>query len=89
MRDGRFAVAVADRLDLAIARAHVLAAGALAAQTTPEAVPLHTGRHAGALDAIRDVTAWNTVWDGINRRPYTSISISGAKCAFSTTPLGA
>src|SRR5262245_61124082 len=36
--------------------------------------PLHTGRHAGALDAVRDVIGWNTVWDGANRRPYTSLS---------------
>jgi putative isomerase len=32
------------------------------------------GRHAGALDAVRDVIGWNTVWDGANRRPYTSLS---------------
>jgi putative isomerase len=36
--------------------------------------PLHAGRHAGALDAVRDVIGWNTVWDGANRRPYTSLS---------------
>jgi putative isomerase len=35
---------------------------------------LQTGRHAGALDAVRDVIGWNTVWDGANRRPYTSLS---------------
>jgi len=29
---------------------------------------------AGALDAVRDVIGWNTVWDPINRRPYTSLS---------------
>ena len=28
----------------------------------------------GALDAVRDVIGWNTVWDPINRRPYTSLS---------------
>jgi putative isomerase len=33
-----------------------------------------TGRHAGALDAVRDVIGWNTVWDSANRRPYTSLS---------------
>ena len=32
------------------------------------------GAHAGALDAVRDVIGWNTVWDPINRRPYTSLS---------------
>jgi putative isomerase len=33
-----------------------------------------TGRYAGALDAVRDVIGWNTVWDSANRRPYTSLS---------------
>ena len=68
-RDGRFALAVADRRDLAIAQAR----GALAAAPVVRA-PAHAGHHAGALDALRDVMAWNTVWDGINARPYTSIS---------------
>lgn len=27
-----------------------------------------------ALAAVRDVIAWNTVWDPVNRRPYTSLS---------------
>src|SRR5262249_56776908 len=36
--------------------------------------PLQAGRHTGALDAVRDVIGWNTVWDGANRRPYTSLS---------------
>ena len=35
---------------------------------------MQAGRHAGALDAVRDVIGWNTVWDGANRRPYTSLS---------------
>jgi putative isomerase len=70
MRDGRFALAVADREDLAVARARaVLDAPARSAE-----VATQTGRFAGALDAIRDVMSWNTVWDGINGRPYTSIS---------------
>ncbi len=68
-RDGLFAAAVADRADLAVARARAALA---AAEPVPE--PLQTGRFPGALDAIRDVTAWTTVWDGINARPYTSIS---------------
>jgi putative isomerase len=34
----------------------------------------HAGRGAGALDAVRDVIGWNTVWDPVNRRPYTSLS---------------
>ncbi len=68
-RDGLFAAGVADRADLAVARARA----ALAEPPRP-APPAHTGRFAGALDAVRDVTAWNTVWDPVNARPYTSIS---------------
>jgi putative isomerase len=48
-----------------------------AALSTPPSATLHplqTGRYAGALDAVRDVIGWNTVWDGANRRPYTSLS---------------
>ncbi len=69
MPEMRFALAVADRCDLAIAQAR----DALAKEPA-KVPPAHTGRHAGALDAVRDVMAWNTVWDGINARPYTSIS---------------
>ena len=64
-----FALAAADRQDLAIARAR----DALSTSTAAPA-PAHTGRHAGALDALRDVMGWNTVWDPVNARPYTSIS---------------
>lgn len=70
MRDNRFAVAVADREDRAIERAKALAAAPAVAAPPPA----HAGRFAGALDAIRDVMAWNTVWDEVNGRPYTSIS---------------
>ncbi|WP_131118861.1 MGH1-like glycoside hydrolase domain-containing protein [Lichenihabitans psoromatis] len=69
MRDGAFAAAVADREDLAIEQARAALASA---QSMPTAA--QTGRFAGALDAMRDVMAWNTVWDTINTRPYTSIS---------------
>jgi len=54
-----------------------VAAGEQAADRFPERKPQlagQTGRHAGALDAVRDVIGWNTVWDGANRRPYTSLS---------------
>ncbi|CAM5769594.1 hypothetical protein LMIY3S_02890 [Labrys miyagiensis] len=70
MRDNRFAVAVADREDLAVVKAQALLA-------MPDAVPVaptHEDGPAVALDALRDVVAWNTVWDGINRRSYTGIS---------------
>jgi len=68
-RSGRFALAVADSAALAIANAR-----AALAHAPTEGAPLQTGDFAGALDAIRDVVGWNTVWDDVNRRPYTSIS---------------
>ncbi len=69
MPDFAFAVAVAEDAGQAVAQARA----ALAAPPRP--VPsLHRGLHAGALDAVRDVIGWNTVWDPINRRPYTSLS---------------
>jgi putative isomerase len=70
MPDASIAAAVADDPDLAIARARMLAA---APPPAPER-PLHTGHHAGSLDAIRDVMAWNSVYDETNHRPYTCIS---------------
>jgi putative isomerase len=48
-----------------------------AALARPAEAPLpaaQEGRFAGALDAVRDAVAWNTVWDPANRRPYTSLS---------------
>ncbi|MCW6509959.1 MGH1-like glycoside hydrolase domain-containing protein [Lichenifustis flavocetrariae] len=69
-RGNRFAAAVADRADIAVARAKAL----LAAPEPPPTPPAQEGPFAGALDAVRDVMAWNTVWDEINARPYTSIS---------------
>ena len=44
--------------------------------------PLHTGRYDGALDAIRDVIGWNTVYDPVNRRPYTALSRNWASAKF-------
>jgi putative isomerase len=35
---------------------------------------LQTGHGNNALDAVRDVIGWNSVWDAINKRPYTSLS---------------
>jgi putative isomerase len=65
-----FAAAVADRKPIAVSRAR----DALSASPSAPRQPMHTGRFAGALDAVRDVIGWNTVWDGANRRPYTSLS---------------
>jgi putative isomerase len=69
-RRGRFALAVADSPALAIARARAALTPAAPAAPTP----LQTGRFTGALDAVRDVLGWNTVWNEVNRRPYISIS---------------
>jgi putative isomerase len=69
MRDNRFGIGIADREDLAVERARSLAA----LQDEAPSVPAIDGP-AVALDAMRDVVAWNTVWDGINQRPYTAIS---------------
>ena len=69
MPEFRFAVAVAEDRGETAKRA----AAALAAPPRPVA-EIHGGLHAGALDAVRDVVAWNTVWDPVNRRPYTSLS---------------
>ena len=64
-----FAIAAGSSMEDASAKAR----RALAAETTP--LPkLQAGRGAQALDALRDVVGWNSVWDGINRRPYTSLS---------------
>ena len=56
------------------AKAAAQAAGALAAPQPSRLPALQTGRAPAALDAIRDLVAWNTVWDAINKRPYTSLS---------------
>ena len=45
-------------------------------------LPLHTGRYDGALDAIRDVIGWNTVYDPVNRRPYTALSRNWSSAKF-------
>ena len=69
MPEFAFAVAVGeDRAETARR-----AGGALAGAPRPVA-EIHGGVHALALDAVRDVVAWNTVWDPVNRRPYTSLS---------------
>lgn len=69
MREARFAAGVGDSLAVAVEKAR-----AALAEGPQKVEPLHTGRNAGALDAIRDVLAWNTVWDGANNRVYTPVS---------------
>ncbi|MBH0239212.1 MGH1-like glycoside hydrolase domain-containing protein [Methylobrevis albus] len=70
MRDNRFAAAVADDRDLAVAKAKA----ALSASDLSVPLPGQRGRFDGCLDAVRDVMAWNTVWDGVNNRAYTAVS---------------
>lgn len=69
MRAARFAAGVGDSIAVAVGKAR-----AALAQAPQEMAPLQTGRNAGALDAIRDVLAWNTVWDGANNRVYSPVS---------------
>ncbi|ULJ75636.1 MGH1-like glycoside hydrolase domain-containing protein [Rhizobium gallicum] len=70
MRRGAYAAAVADSAELAIMNARAC----LAADEQPFLPAAHEGDYAGALDAIRDVVAWNTVWDETNARPYTAVT---------------
>ena len=74
MREGRFSASVADREDLAFANAKAALSAAETGSSAPHILPTQTGRSAGALDAVRDVVGWNTIWDEINARPYTCIS---------------
>ena len=71
MPDFRFAAALGRDGAPAAARA----AAALATAPRPGAArPAQSGPFAGALDAVRDVVGWNTVWDPVNRRPYMTAS---------------
>ncbi|HVR65787.1 MAG TPA: trehalase family glycosidase [Verrucomicrobiae bacterium] len=57
-----FAVAIADRLDLAMDKAEQL-------PPAPACPPLDEARA-----AVRDIMGWNTIWDGVNHRPYITCS---------------
>ena len=72
MRGGRFAAAVADRADLAVAKARE--ALGWGPSRAPQPGPDDGAAPARALEAVRDVIAWNTVFDPVNRRPYTAVS---------------
>ncbi|KQT54279.1 glycoside hydrolase family 37 [Aureimonas sp. Leaf454] len=68
--DQHFSAAVADSEALAVAKARAVLDG-----PDGEADPaLQAGRHAGALDAVRDVLGWNTLFDRHHRRPTTAAS---------------
>jgi len=62
--ENTFSVAIADRLDLALARAE--------GPAEPAACPPLDPPRA----AIRDIMGWNTLWDPVNHRPYISCSRS-------------
>ena len=70
MRQGAYAAAVADSAELAIVKAQTC----LAAGNPSTAPTAHNGTYEGSLDAIRDVVAWNTIWDETNSRPYTAVT---------------
>lgn len=70
MRRGAYAAAVADTAELAAERARA----ALASPASASALPTQTGLFEGALDAVSDIAAWNTIWDETNARPYTTVS---------------
>jgi putative isomerase len=70
MRKGAYAAGVADSAELAISKAQAC----LAAGPPAEIADVQAGVFEGALDAIRDVVAWNTIWDETNARPYTAVT---------------
>jgi putative isomerase len=70
MRKGAYGAGVADSAELAISKAQAC----LAAGVPADIVDAQTGVFEGALDAIRDVVAWNTIWDETNARPYTAVT---------------
>jgi putative isomerase len=71
MAEHRFAVVVKRGAAAAGQAASAALDGPAAASPAPAR---HEGRGAGALDAVRDVIGWNSVWDPVNRRPYTLLS---------------
>ena len=64
------AIAFAPSVEEAIASAQQ----ALAAPAATAPARMQQGRGDLALDALRDVVGWNSVWDPINKWPYTSLS---------------
>jgi putative isomerase len=58
----------------AIAHAETVSAAAAKAQAALALIPPEPRKADDPLDAARDIVAWNTVWDAVNKRPYTSCS---------------
>jgi len=69
MPDFRFSLSVAN--DPTVARDAARAACGFHVKSLEY---LQEGETTGALDAVRDVVAWNTVFDYVNRRPYMALS---------------
>ncbi len=69
MRTGAYGLAIADSASLAIEKAR-----AAVAAKPADIAPLHSGRFDGALDAVRDIVGWNTIWDPVNQRAYTAVT---------------
>ncbi len=69
----RFSFAVTIGNERALARAALTSGLTSPVQQTADE-PAQRGMFDAALDAVRDVVAWNTVWDPDNRRSYTSLS---------------
>ena len=57
-----FAVAIADRKDLALRQ--------ITATPATDTAP----SRGAALDAMADIMGWNTIWDSVNHRPYITCS---------------
>ena len=74
----RFAIG----LGTSAAQAREQACQALAETAAPTVRQLHEGAHAGALDVVRDVVGWNTVYDTINDRAYTALSRNWSSLKF-------
>ena len=66
MPSGRFALAIADRMDLAFDRVNATATARAPEPDDPIG--------SSPLGAVRDIMGWNTIWDGVNHRPYITCS---------------
>ena len=67
MPEFRFAIGTGETQAQALEQA----TDALSITDEPPIGSLHVGRFEGALDVVRDVVGWNTVYDAINDRPYS------------------